>query len=644
MTSRTSVRSVSARDEWFFSEEAWTKSKNWARRLLLLVVFSGCIAAAVFGVAASLNVRLVWSDLERHYLNSYLWAASPRILSSTGTYTFVIVTTPQGRDHLAGSADVALRRGHFVVTAAGRKHGAITAGERQYPDVSHAEAYWTLREYVYGGRSCWQLLRTPGWIGAVVFAVLVWRGATRDHEDRRLKHVGSIEQGPGLVTAEEFNRVYRGDGIGLHVKRPTGNGAIQIRIPKAYEPQSAVVLGDTGAGKTVALQQLIDHIQDRGDIAVVHDPKAAYLPIYFNAMRGDIVLNPFDVRSPFWNPADEVSSEHDIETVAAAFFPDMPGKDVFWTESPRKLMTVFLSRGLSAGEMVRLFENESLIDGVVAGSRYASLIDPKSPSQRSGVLSELTKLAQVLQWLPEKADTKRAWSAAQWTTAPEGWLFLTSRADQSSALQTLYAIWLELLITRCLAKRFERRLWFIIDELPVLRHIPNLQKLITLGRECNIPLIMGLQGRAQLDERYGQNGAEVILSQPVTKIFLRTSEPKAAKWISDSIGSQALERMREGVTAGVQDWRDSVNYTPERRIEPAVLDSVIASLPNLRGYFKFLEHVVEIEYVPEDRPARAEPVILRPPRRQRRDAVPPTSSANPEDNEKTPKPKIRLLG
>ena len=630
-------------DEWVFSEESWTKSKNWARRLLLLAVFAALIAAAVAGISSFLYARFAWSDLERHYLRSYLWAACPSILSSTGTYTLVVVGAPPGPDYLATATDVIERRGKFDLTAAARNRGAIGTWERQYVNVPHAEFYWALRGNVYGGRSCWQLFRIPRWIGLLLFVVLVGRGAFRDHEDRQAKQTGSVEQGPGLVTPDEFNRVYQGDGIGLHVKDSLKHGTIQIRIPKNYEPQSVVVLGDTGAGKTVALMQMIDQIEERGDLAVIHDPKASYLPAYFSSKRGDIVLNPFDVRSPFWNPTDEVSSKHDIETVATAFFPDVPGKDVFWTESPRKLMTVFLSKGLSAAEMVRLFETESQIDSVVAGSRYASLIDPKSPSQRSGVLSELTKLAQVLQWLPEKTDTERTWSATQWTAEPHGWVFLTSRADQSTALQTLYAIWLELLITRCLARRFEKRLWFIIDELPVLRHIPNLQKLITLGRECNVPLVMGLQGRAQLDERYGQNGAEVILSQPVTKVFLRTSEPKAAKWISDSIGSQARERMREGVTAGVQDWRDSVNYSPERRIEPAVLDSVIASLPNLRGYFKFLEHVVEIEYVPENRPARADAISLRPPKAHPNVAAPPAMVCTDGD-EKVSKPKIRLLG
>jgi hypothetical protein len=635
------------------SEEGWTKSRNWVRRIFLIAVFAGLVAAAASGVTSLVVSRLAWSDLERHYLSSYLWAASPSVFSATGTYTVVVVGAPPGRDYLATPEDVIRRNRGFELTSVARNRGAIRVGERQYADIPHADMYWKLRDNVFAGQSLWQVFRVPRFLGLIIFVALVWIGVLREHKDRQAKKVGSIEQGPRLVTPEEFNEIYRGDGIGLEVRgKQRTFELVRIQIPQAYEPQSAVLLGDTGAGKTVALKQIIDQIEERGDIAVIHDPKANYLPNYFNPKRGDIVLNPFDLRSPFWNPADEVSSLHDIETVANAFFPDMPGKDVFWTESPRKLMTVFLSKGLSSAEMVRLFENENQIDKLIVGSKYASLIDPKSPAQRSGVLSELTKLAQILQWLPSEVEAETPWSAMRWTTDPRGWLFLTSRADQSTALQTLYAIWLELLITRCLAKRFSKRLWFIIDELPLLRHIPNLQKLITLGRECNVPLIIGLQGRAQLDERYGPNGAEVILSQPVTKIFLRTSEPKAAKWISDSIGSQAIERIREGVTAGVQDWRDSVNYTPERRIDPAVLDSVIASLPNLRGYLKFLEHIVEIEYQPKDRPKRAEAMILRPVK-SRQDLSQPMAQPTPVEpvvvsahdvEEKPPKPKLRLLG
>ena len=39
--------------------------------------------------------------------------------------------------------------------------------------------------------------------------------------------------------------------------------------------------------------------------------------------------------------------------------------------------------------------------------------------------------------------------------------------------------------------------------------------------------------------------AEVMLSQPATKIFLRTTEPTAALRVSKAIGQVEIERMKE---------------------------------------------------------------------------------------------------
>jgi len=94
----------------------------------------------------------------------------------------------------------------------------------------------------------------------------------RDHQDREAKKIGTVEQGPKVVTPEEFNQIHNGDGIGLDVRSKADGRLIHIRIPKSYEPQSIVVLGDTRPGKTVALKQMIDQIEKRGDLAVIHDP------------------------------------------------------------------------------------------------------------------------------------------------------------------------------------------------------------------------------------------------------------------------------------------------------------------------------------------------------------------------------------
>src|SRR6185369_14576722 len=89
-----------------------------------------------------------------------------------------------------------------------------------------------------------------------------------------------------------------------------------------------------------------------------------------------------------------------------------------------------------------------------------------------------------------------------------------------------------------------RRTWLVLYELASLQRLPQLHTAITENRKSNNPVVLGFQGRSQLETRYGHD-AEAMLSQPATKIFLRTSEPRAARWIAETIGDVETERLRE---------------------------------------------------------------------------------------------------
>jgi Type IV secretion-system coupling protein DNA-binding domain len=146
-----------------------------------------------------------------------------------------------------------------------------------------------------------------------------------------------------------------------------------------------------------------------------------------------------------------------------------------------------------------------------------------------------------------------------------------------------------------------RPVWVVADEVASLQRLPQLATALTESRKPNVRIVLGFQGRSQLESRYGLE-AEVMLSQPATKIFLRTSEPRAAKWISDSIGEVTIERMREGVTAGVHDWRDSANYSMNRETEALISPAQITGLPALTGYLKSENHVVKFQFRPAPQP------------------------------------------
>ena len=94
-----------------------------------------------------------------------------------------------------------------------------------------------------------------------------------------------------------------------------------------------------------------------------------------------------------------------------------------------------------------------------------------------------------------------------------------------------------------------RKVWFVLDELATLQRLPKLHAAVTENRKSNNPVVLGFQGRSQLETRYGHE-AEAMLSQPATKIFLRTSEPNAAEWISRTIGGVETERLKESRSSG----------------------------------------------------------------------------------------------
>jgi type IV secretory pathway TraG/TraD family ATPase VirD4 len=147
-------------------------------------------------------------------------------------------------------------------------------------------------------------------------------------------------------------------------------------------------------------------------------------------------------------------------------------------------------------------------------------------------------------------------------------------------------VWLDLFILRMMGycdAPDVKPVWFVLDELASLNKLPQLHTAVTENRKHGNPVVMGFQGRSQLEKRYGQD-AETMLSQPATKIFFKTSEPRAAKWISDAIGEIEVERLKESRSMGL--LRSKKSFAMEIATKPLVMPSEIAGLEPLHGYIK----------------------------------------------------------
>lgn len=591
---------------------------NWPRHkpLFTLTVFFCAFLAAAITFAYQFKTKL--HPLERLYFTTYFRTAhlsSPRnrYLRPVHTWPLLMVVYP-GAIHLATNDDV-----QPVTTGVGTSGLALTPSALRdaargllwkSQRIDDEQLHKWLAETVYGGNSIWRLFR-DAWYSSLLFLAFSLPFAVReDMRDARKRLEGRPLKGANLVSRTEYHRRTRHhSGIGWDTTNEASlwerafllsRERTRVRIARQNEPEHFLFVGDTGTGKSSLIRQLLVQIQDREETGIVYDPALEYLPQFFNPKRGDVVLNPLDARMPYWSPSDELAQPTEAETIAKSLFPDRDRENRFFIESPRKIFAHLLKYHPTPQQLCDWIAHaDPEIDRRVAGTPLEAIVSNDAPQQRAGVMAVLERAASAFALLPAQSKDRSPWSVTRWVENREGWIFVTSTPETREILRPLVSLWLDFLTLRLSAqaarKEVLKPVWVVMDELASLETLPTLPLALAESRKSNTRIVLGLQGRSQVELRYGRE-AEAMLSQPRTKILLRTSEPRAAEWISKSIGDVEVEHLREGRSTGDFGLRYSKNATVDRRIEAALLASEIANLDNLEGYFLTPGYVLKLTF------------------------------------------------
>ena len=584
--------------------------RGWSTKWPVSTVWALLLAGVVgIGIFTYLNVE-VWTPLQRWYWIQYL--NTKNFPSPRGDYQVLSKLDQQGQRRMAIDADVMPSPPHgrqfipFDLTQQARQAGAIqlVVDNVHYSSVQMNQI---LAGKIFGGQSTDDLLR-PAWVGALgVFVVGLVLTIPRNRARRNIQEQGRRLKGPEMVTVKEFNRWSGADGVSFL----TTKSRESLSIPRSLESSHMMMMGDTGAGKSVLQRRVLMQIAERGETAIVYDPALEHTPQFFNPARGDLILNPLDVRCPYWSPSDEVTHEAEALTLATSLFPDKPHENTFFVEGPRKIFAHLLTLKPTPEELVRWMSHEEELDRLLKGTELSAFIYRGAGPQRGGVLGALNMVADSLKLLPKESETKQRWTTEEWARQRSGWIFLTSTPRFRERLLPLMSLWLDTLVLRLMNQGDPslRHAWFVLDELASLQRLPQLHTALTENRKSGNPVVIGFQGRSQLEVRYGHE-AEAMLSQPATKIFLHTSEPRAAKWISDTIGEVEMERMKETVNTG-QFLRTakSRSYHTETRTEPLVLASEIGGLQRLHALLKVDNLVVPFSF-PYLAPVKTQPGFI----------------------------------
>ena len=387
-------------------------------------------------------------------------------------------------------------------------------------------------------------------------------------------------------------------------RRPRPRKVREIRIanityPIDREPLHLLVVGATGTGKSQVIESMVAQIRDRGDVAIVADAGGEMLSRWWR--DGDIIANPLDARSVTWSPFAEIDDEEDADRLAAALIPDgeSPQEREWVRYAQRCLAEIFRrlrERGAATtGRLVNICADPENVKLLLADTPLGGFVEGGAAQMRDSVLNIIALRASTALRVLDSGAGTNAWSVRKWVRGVDerepAWLWLSYRLKDIKSVSVIYSTLIAEAITEILElepvdqRHLEhgRRVWLIIDELPVLGRVQALSQALTLGRKFGLRAVFGLQSISQLQTEYGYLGATTMLSCLSTYIALRCGDPETAEVMSRALGEAQLRRKI--------DERTQIN------IERAVLAGELQYLDDLRGFLRMagMPGVAEIE-------------------------------------------------
>lgn len=381
----------------------------------------------------------------------------------------------------------------------------------------------------------------------------------------------------------------------------------ELPLLKDKETSHLLLTGTTGSGKTNGFHTLIPQIRARGNRAIIVDVTGTYVSRYYDP-KIDIIFNPLDTRSQNWHPwADCILDSHYDVLAESLIQPKEKSKDPFWDEAARGVLKTAL-RKYAFQEKTNIEELTSFLLSS-SGKDFEDFFKNTEAATFTCQSNEKTTqsirsvLASQIEGLRQLEATKRSFSIRDWVedtswspdasgaTAKGSWLFITARPDQRKALTPLMSTWVELAINALmvLPEDYNRRLWFIIDELAALQKLPCLQSGLAEGRKYGGCFLVGFQSKPQLEEIYGRNAAEAMLDLFNTKLFFRCTEPSTQTWISKVLGDKEEIEPQENISYGAHSTRDGVSLSRHTRQKPIVMPAELSLLKDLECYVKLPE-------------------------------------------------------
>ena len=438
-----------------------------------------------------------------------------------------------------------------------------------------------------------------------------------------------VIKGGKVLSANEVSRALRRLGKASCFKIGGMN------LVKDKETSHILITGKTGSGKSNCMHNLLPQIRDQRQSAIIVDFTGEMVARYYDAARGDVIINPFDEKAKSWDFWEEVKDKHNLSSIANSLFASKGNNhDDMWNNASKLFFEDAVKHELkstspSIQSLYKLLSSAplSVVARTLAGTASSSML---SPSNDKTAMSIRTNTIAFIDWMGDFQEGGDKISLSDWFRSVDNhsrrktankykqtrqvdqrlegqtstnidtlhgkWLFLTSSPKQRNKLRNFHGMLLDLALNNLmeLGPDFNRRIWLIIDELPSLKMVPALPTALSELRKYGGCIVAGLQSANQLFDIYGNNQAYSMLDQFNTKFIFRTEDNNFANYICKNFGDVEYTESNENFSYGAHEMRDGVSFSKIEKRRPLVTLSDLSSLAECEAYVSLPEPSVRV--------------------------------------------------